>query len=402
MKNRTEKQILKWKAAAWDMLYLVICSINDIVPEYERVSKMDLQKVYALSKSQSLEAMTYMALERLIIANDSVKNNDPEQILEKWDESKNKAIRKTMLMNAARKQLLDYLEEKGIWHLSLKGIVLCSIYPEFGMRQMADNDILFDASFRKEVCNWFESNGYTVKSYGAGNHDEYHKKPVYNFEMHTALFHEEANTTFFQYYLPLKNRLCPVSGKKFEYTMKDEDFYVYIVAHMYKHYSNSGTGLRSLLDLYVYNKVKNNLDHEYVKEELLKTGLGDFEKEMRELAFKIFVPQFKHTLLTEKERKILESFMFNHTYGTMENVWRKQVKKAHPDGTKVTSAVKIKYFMARLFPDKEHMDKWCEMYSPFFFRNKWLMPIAYIWRIVKIDAEKTKIIKKEFKTVRKM
>lgn len=402
LKKSNEQERKAWRTAAWDMLYLITCSINSAVPEYKRVAEMDFHKVYSLSKSQSLEAMTYMALEGLLKVNDAVRKHDPEQILEQWEESKNKAIRKTMLMNAERGRLSAYLEEQKIWYLPLKGIVLCPLYPAFGMRQMSDNDILFDASYRQEVRSWFESQGYTVESYGWGNDDAYHKKPVYNFEMHTALFHEDASEKFSSYYLSLKNRLLPAADRKFEYVMSDEDFYIYMVAHIYKHYSNNGTGLRSLLDMYIYNRAKNNLNCEYIKEELTKTDLCEFEKEMRALALKIFNPQFEYSSLTQKEQKMLYNLISNHTYGRQENGWRKQVKETQPDGAEITAAVKIRYFLARLFPKKEYMEKWCEMYAPFFFRNRWLMLLAYIWRIIKVGNKNRKRIKKEFETVRKM
>lgn len=402
MKKTKEKEKNTWKAAAWDMLYLTVCSINGEIPKYERVAEMDLQKVYALSKSQSLEAMTFMALERLLKGNDAVRSLDTEQVLTKWEEAKNKAIRKTILMNAERKQLFDFLERQNIWHLPLKGVILCPMYPELGMRQMSDNDVLFDPSFRPMVRSWFESRGYMVESYGKGNHDEYHKRPVYNFEMHTALFSEEAYTEFFQYYASVKNRLHPVAGGEFEYAMSDEDFYVYMVVHMYKHYFGYGTGLRSLLDLYVYHRAKPDLDRRYLDGEFEKIGILDFEKEMRALALKTFADQPEPIAFTENEQKILYELMSNHTYGTIENVWRMQVKKTQPEGASITPVVKMKYFLTRLFPNKEHMEKWCEMYAPFFFRNKWLMPIAYIWRIVKADSEKNKRVKKEFDTVKKM
>lgn len=402
MKKTKEKEKKAWKAAAWDMLYLTVCSINGGIPKYERVAEMDLQKVYALSQSQSLEAMTFMALERLIKRNDTVRLLDTEEVLTKWEEAKNKAIRKTILMNAERNQLFDFLERQNIWHLPLKGVILCPMYPELGMRQMSDNDVLFDPSFRSMVRDWFESRGYMVKSYELGNHDEYHKKPVYNFEMHTALFSEEAHTKFFQYYASVKNRLHPVAGREFEYAMTDEDFYVYMVVHIYKHYIGNGTGLRSLLDLCVYHREKPNLDRRYLDREFEKIGILDFEREMRALALKTFANQPEPIAFTENEQKILYELMSNHTYGTIENVWRKQVKKTQPEGASITPVVKMKYFLTRLFPNKEHMEKWCKSYAPFFFRNKWLMPVSYIWRIVKADSEKNKRVKKEFDTVKKM
>ena len=120
------------------------------------------------------------------------------------------------------------------------------------------------------------------------------------------------------------------------------------------------------------------------------------------MALKTFADQPEPIAFTENEQKILYELMSNHTYGTIENAWRKQVKKTQPEGASITPVVKMKYFLTRLFPNKEHMEKWCKAYAPFFFRNKWLMPIAYIWRIVKADSEKNKRMKKEFDTVKKM
>lgn len=204
LKKKNEKEAQQWRSAAWDMLYLAECGINMRIPEPERVDGMDLHKVYVRSCGQSLQAITYTALERLLQTGHAVRNPDSEQVLLKWEEARNKVIRKVILMNAAREQLFTYMEEQNIWHLPLKGVVLSSLYPQFGMRQMADNDILFDASYREKVRDWFLAHRYTVESFGESNHDVYHREPVYNFEMHTELFHESAYPQFYRYYLLLR------------------------------------------------------------------------------------------------------------------------------------------------------------------------------------------------------
>ena len=66
-----------------------------------------------------------------------------------------------------------FMEQKGIWHLPLKGVILKEYYPSVGMRQMSDNDILFDYSFCNEVQAYMESEGYKAVSVGEGNHDIY-------------------------------------------------------------------------------------------------------------------------------------------------------------------------------------------------------------------------------------
>lgn len=395
MKNK-EKEL--WKAAAWGMLYLVQCGINGLVPEGKCIEAMDLEKVYLLSKSQSLEALTCMALER---RRKEASLVDEKQVLARWEESKNKAIRKNMLMDAARAKLFSWLEEKKIWHMALKGAVLAPMYPGFGMRQMSDNDILFDASFRREVHDWFVEQGYTVENFQKSNHDEYQKKPIYNFELHTALFNESEQAEFTQYYLTIKERLLPISGKKYEYCMTDEDFYLYLLAHEYKHFCNNGTGLRSLVDLYVFNRKKSNLDRSYLKGELKKLDLLIFEKEMRELAEKVFVPEFNINELSEKELVMLKELLFSCTYGTTKISWKNRIRNKRFDPKRITVMEKLQYLMGRLFPDKAYMEAWCQEYEPYLYRHWWLMPVAPIWRIVRRSVEKRKQVREELKAVRK-
>ena len=54
-------------------------------------------------------------------------------------------------MDAEREALLDFFEKSGIWYLPLKGAVLNGIYPQYGLRQFAKNDILFDAARWRQV-----------------------------------------------------------------------------------------------------------------------------------------------------------------------------------------------------------------------------------------------------------
>lgn len=49
------------------------------------------------------------------------------------------------------------------------------MYPVFGMRQMADNDILFDSTYREKVRDIFLDSGYEIEAYNKGNHDVYQK-----------------------------------------------------------------------------------------------------------------------------------------------------------------------------------------------------------------------------------
>ena len=400
-KKEERIQRKQWNQAAWDMLYLVQCGINSAVPDLKRVAKMDLEKVYARSKSQSLEALAYMALESLIGSNPAVPIADEDQMLQQWKEEKNKAIAKSLMMDAAREQLFAFLDQRGIWYVALKGVVLCRMYPKYGMRQMADNDILFDPSFRREVRDWFVKQGYEVKSFQETYHDEYHKKPVYNFEMHVSLFPEHTKLPFAAYYDAIRDRLRPVPGKAMEYSMTDEDCYLYIIAHEYKHDASHGTGLRSLLDLYIYQKTKDKLDWAYIDRELEKMQLSTYEKEQRKLARKLFENKLDTRGFTIRERELIGSLVLSRTYGAKKDFRNGDVKKGLTSVGNLSAKEKAHYLIRRLFPDKAYMEVWCREYAPGFLRHPALMPAAPLWRIAKRGMKKRKQIKQELEAVRK-
>ena len=113
---------------------------------------------------------------------------------------------------------------------------------------MSDNDILFDRSFQNQLEMYMKTHGYMVKT--IGNHSVCNKEPIYNFELHTSLYGSNHRKAY-AYYQNVKERLIPDAAGSYGYHFTDEDLYIYILSHAYKHYMGTGTGLRSLLDCYV-------------------------------------------------------------------------------------------------------------------------------------------------------
>ncbi|MCC8099819.1 MAG: nucleotidyltransferase family protein [Clostridiales bacterium] len=364
------------RAATYDLIYLTGCAVNGVTPALERVERMDLALVHAISHSHSLAAISCMALE------DAYGGKLPEtEPVQKWVEEKNQAIYKTLLFDVEREQVLTFLEENGIWYLPLKGILMKDLYPKLGMRQMADNDILFDAAYQTQVHDWFIARGYEAESYQTGNHDAYHKKPVYNFELHTALFGAMHDPVWQAYYHNVKDRLLPQAGTKYGYRFSDEDCYIYITTHACKHHSGGGTGLRTLLDCYVYNQAKGDtLNRGYIQEELGKLGIAEFEEALRGLSQKLFAQpeQFSPASLSEGALELLFGFASSGTYGTIQNTVRNQLKGLAQDGQTITAQTKLRYIWKRLFPDVAFFRE----YYPFFYRHKWLLPVGYVYRLI--------------------
>lgn len=284
------------------LIYLMACSLQEIKPEEALLANIDVEALLRLAKAHSVSAMVCMALEQT----DAFRCAE-ESIRLKWLDSKNKAIRKNMLLDAERHQLEKEFAERGIWYMPLKGSILKDWYPKFGMREMADNDILFDPAGRKQVREIFQNRGYKTVSFRKGNHDVYEKAPIYNFEMHVSLFHGTYKELTEQY-KNVKERLLPVDGTAYQFAFTPEDFYVFVLAHAHKHYSHSGTGIRTLADIYVMDRhLGGIMDRDEVEQKLMQLGIAEYEQHSRVLAEKLFsaVRPLAETELTEDEKEML-------------------------------------------------------------------------------------------------
>lgn len=376
------------------LLYLMACALQGVSAREEVLADADLKQLLIMARKHSVASMVCMALEKTAIF-----ANADEATKKQWIDAKNKAIRKNMLLDAERKTILHELETQGIWYMPLKGSILKDWYPKPGMREMADNDILFDASKRKEVKAIFQGRGYTVKEYNKSNHDEYEKPPIYNFEMHVELYHKIYDT-FNEKYADVKQRLIPDAEVPYRLHFTPEDFYVFVIAHAYKHYSSSGTGIRTLADIYIMNqKLGGTMNWEYVDSELRGMGIFSYERESRELAQKLFgiaeLPTEAN--LSEAEQQMLAYYLGASTYGTIENRTLNQMQKLQPDGGAITAHTKRKYLLSRIFPGRE----WCEAYAPTVYKYPVLLPFFWVWRLAVKGVKRRDIAKQELEAIKR-
>jgi hypothetical protein len=364
------------KKIGYDMLYLTICGLNGVVPNKDKLQQIDLQNLFQMCKFHSLTAIVDIALESAGIKD------------EQFIQGESRAIKKNLMLDTEREKICEFMEQNHIWYMPLKGVILKNLYPKIGMRQMADNDILYDSNYQKQVKEYMKKNGYTAQSVGKNNHDVYMKAPIYNYEMHTSLFDLKHDDNLYNYYKNIKRQLVKDNSKEYAYHFTDEDFYVYITAHEYKHYSDGGTGLRSLMDCYVYLKAKSNtMNWDYISNQLKKLGIADFEKKSRVLAQKVFSNPV-HTKLSDEETEMLEFYLFSGTYGTMTNRVKNNMNK--------NGSSKLKYLLSRTFPPMEFIRK----NYPFFYKYKFLMPFCWIFRIVRGFTVRNKKISAEIKAVK--
>lgn len=379
---------------ARDVIYLASCAVNEEIPDRLRVRDMDLNMVYTLARCHMISAAVAMALESA-----GYKDDRSDQLIAK-------AQRRAIIFQNALSGVKQELEKAGIWFLPLKGIVLKDFYPRYGMREYADHDILFDASRAQDVRDIMEGLGFSTEHFGSSTHDVYHKPPILNFEMHTALFGPEHDENLYNYYRDVESRLIEsnhgkndLSGEKvrpgydendslhgkndssgekvrpecYEKTMSPEDYYLYHLAHEYKHYSGSGTGLRSLLDTYVYLKACK-LDKDYIHTEAGKLGLIDFERKNRTLSMNLF----GKGECKENDLDMLSYILNSGTYGTIIHRVENTMEKKKWN--------KLQYMLHRFSVPVSKNSKNYNAYAaayPFFYKYKILLPILPFYRTIR-------------------
>ena len=211
----------QYRAGAEDVIYLAACMVNGEKPDAERVAGMNLQQLYKTANRHLLTGIVGYALEAAGVRDSA------------FVQAKSKAIRKIVLFDTERSSVLAELENAGIWHMPLKGCVLKEYYPQIGMRQMSDNDILFNEARANDVRAIMESLGFVTEHFGTGVHDSYFKPPVCNFEMHRELFSPFAGDALFTYYQGIRVKIIGDKNCRLGYHLSPENFYIYMVAHEY-------------------------------------------------------------------------------------------------------------------------------------------------------------------------
>ena len=330
--------------------------------------------LFELGKNHSISAFLNQAIE-------FVKPSFPKDIKERFSSCYLQAVRKAVVFEKEYGSLKEYLTEAGIDYLPLKGLILKDYYPDPYEREFADHDILFfQEEDAEKIRDYFKGRGYEVEHFRKGNHDVYLKKPFLNFEMHRSLFSVREDTQLFaEYFQDMKPRCLQKEGH--EYSLKDEDFYLYFLAHAYKHYDAGGNGLRMLLDCYLFLKGRD-LDRSYLEEELKKLNLVEFEKMLSSLT----IDAFEKETLSEEEKKTLLYIGKSGTYGTVDNAVKKGVKKKG----------KFSYLMSRIFPP---ISFYQEAY-PWAYRHKILIPFAWIGRFFRILFKNPKKAANELKAIK--
>ena len=343
--NTTEKYI-----------YLTACAATGKTAELDSA---DFDVLWDLSRSHNMTALTAKGL----MSTEAFKNAD-EAEQKRWKNALNNSVKKTMLFDAERKQILKAFEDNGIWYLPLKGAILNGFYKSYGSREFADNDILVDPGRTKDAKQIMLERGYVFRS-DEFSSDEYSKPPIYNFEIHRSLVEEIVQfEKVFDYYRDVKSRLVKDEGNLYGYSFTD-----------------SG---------------KLRLDFDYITGELEKMGIREFEEKLRSLSEKLYTqPEMiseSIKQLNSGELEMLRFIMSCTTFGKLSNLIKRDLESLS-DGKK---PAKGKYILKRIFPERSRF----KYSNPFVYKHKIVYPFFLIYRLVANPIRHRRYLKQEIKAVK--
>ena len=320
----------------------------------------DWDNLFALSAQQKVEAMVCAALADV--------PDVPQDVRERFLRAYKKEISVQIVRRNEGMKIFNAFEVNGIDCVPLKGWILQDLYPNPAMRYMCDLDILFKSEQSADVRRVLEALDYVPHELG-GNPEVYFKKPFMNIEMHKRIVRDKTD-----YYDRIWERVVPQASSAHTFAMTPEDFYLYMIAHFYKHFIGGGTGVRYVCDTEVFLRAHGEtLNRAFVDDQLEKSGYLDFEKQVRALCGAWFRDESADSTLTEFSEKMLFSGVFGTPERAADNAVRAAVQQMPG---KTARSKRLLYILTLVFPPLAVMR---DIY-PVLRQLPFLLPVFWIVR----------------------
>ncbi len=256
------------------------------------------------------------------------------------------------------KELTDMtnaFERIGVDFIFLKGSTLRYFYPAPWMRTSSDIDVLIRPEHIQKAKDTLIKLGYNYL--GEWRYEQRFDSPSnVHIEMHTTLSDEVESIN--ECLEDVWDKASLIDGFGHKYAMCDEHFLFYHVAHMAKHMSDGGCGVRPFIDLAIINeKGESKAFYDMLKSAKLLT----FYQAIKTLTDK-WLKDKNRVVTTGLEEYVLRGGLF----GTYENTVGARGGKG-----------KIAYVFGRIFPCYRDMSdnypvlKKCKILLPFCYVARW-------------------------------
>ena len=234
--------------------------------KYALPKEMNMSKLYSYAMAHGITTLIHNGAQNCGIKEIGAQTNDViTQVC--------KELLVSEIQMCTVDELLAEFEKNAIDYMPLKGIKLKKMYPKPEMRSMSDVDILIKADQHDKISEIMVSLGYVFET--ESDHEFIWQSADVTIELHKRLI-PSYNKDYYAYFgdgwrLAVKN-----AEKNGEHYLKKEDEFIFLFTHLCKHYRDAGVGIRQFLDIWTYRKTNENLDEEYIKNEMVKLKIYDF------------------------------------------------------------------------------------------------------------------------------
>ena len=310
--------------------------------------------------------------------------NVPEEIKKQLSIKMYERVSVSENQNKEVQRVIDAFLENGIDFMPFKGLVLQKLYPTSDMRFMADADILIKEEQFEKINDVMTSLGFTFEVEGPIEYN-YTKKPYMHIELHKALIAKSSEDQY-KYYKDCW-RFAKKTDKEYQYAMSTEDEFIFTFNHFVRHYRDAGVGIKGVIDMWIFMKKYPLLDMDYIYSELSKINMTAFFDNILKLTKVWFEGEPMDEVTSQMTMFILNS----GTFGTLKN---QMSAKSIRDNKNIEKAERFKY-LKFIFP------KSSQMKDVFPVLKKWpfLLPVFYVWRVIRFVLFRRKDIEKHKKTI---
>lgn len=362
------------------LIELLKCAVagGDVSEPDENI---DFKQIYKTAERHKVQETVYYGIKKIM-------SRLPAETCAEWEKVHFYGISRSVRQLAELKNICEAFTREKIVHMPLKGSIIKHMYPSPDMRNMADMDILIKPEDADRVYDIMMGMGYTCELKGVYHHDIYIKEPIYNIEIHVSLF-DSYDGVWDSYYKDILQR-SSAGQNEYERVLSHEDFFVYNMVHFAKHFQNSGSGIRSIMDIYVMKNAMSDMDMAYVNKQLKKLELTDFYRKVTALE----EYWFEDGKFSKEVGETADYVLTSGTYGTVYNAVKNQVKNKGRFRAFLYNAFLPYYKMTISFPFLKKMP----FLLPFCWIARWVIALVTKPQIV---LRKVRYVAKAGKEVKK-
>lgn len=341
--------MIKYELEQNYIIELLKCAITNTTPSIPS-EDLDWNVVFNYAKIHRIIPVLHFSIQKL-----------PKNIKSKVTnlEAYELAYKSNLVDDANRENEISIIAKElsynNIDYILLKGSVTKYFYPDTSMRMMSDIDILYRNASSKEINSILGNKGYVQTKSTPKDAMYLSPNKKVKIEMQQSLV-DDGFTDWLEYLDTIWDR-CEKKADN-EFTMTLEDFYIYHIIHMAKHFVNGGIGLRHVLDTWVIKNYFREIDKDFIKKILAELGLNQFEYQITTLCKYWFE---NYNLKDRDSIELLSEYIFAN--GAFGNIKQQSINELSSGNTR------------KLFPNKTTMANY---YGDVIIKHPYRIPLCWI------------------------